>query len=82
MEVQQPKIKEEIFIHIGRRGGDGQSGWRGRAARWWLEDRQWLADWAVPHLHVDKPVGTTGEQDRLHNPGFQSREIKPQNLWL
>ena len=52
--------------------------------------RQWLTDWArwpladqvVSHLHVDKPGGTTGEQDRLCNPGFQCREIKPQNLSL
>ena len=35
---------------------------------------------AVSHLHVDKPGGTTGEQDRPCNPGFQSREIEPQNL--
>ena len=30
-----------------------------------------LADQAIPHLHADKPGGTTGEQDRPHNPGFQ-----------
>ena len=44
--------------------------------------KQWLADLAVTHLHVDKPGGRTGEWDRLCNPGFQCREIKPQNLWL
>ena len=48
-------------------GGLGQ-------ARWWL------ADWAVPHSHADKPGGTTREQDRLCNPGFQFGEIKPENL--
>ena len=41
-----------------------------------------LEDQGVPHLRVDKSGGTTGEQDRPHNPGFQHREIKPQNLWL
>ena len=41
-----------------------------------------LADRAVPHLHAGKLGGTTGEQDRLCNPGFQRREIKLQNLWL
>ena len=52
-------------------------------ARWWLVDpvRWWLADRAIPHSCVDKPEGTTGEQDRLRNPGgFQHREIKAQNL--
>ena len=39
----------------------------------------WLVDWAVPHLHVNKPGGTTRERDRPHNPGFQHWEIKPQN---
>ena len=34
-------VKEETFIQIGRRGGDGQSGWRGCVAR------QQLEDWAV-----------------------------------
>ena len=47
----------------------GGQGWE----RWWLTDqvRQWLVEWAVPHLHADKLGGTTGEPDRLHNPGFQ-----------
>ena len=44
--------------------------------------RQWLAEWAVPHLCMDKPGGTTRERDRLHSSGFQHREIKPQNLRL
>ena len=44
--------------------------------------RQQLVDQAVPHLHADKPGGTTGEPDRLNNPGLQRGEIKPQNLWL
>ena len=46
--------------------------------------RQQLADWVrwrlvggavVPHLQADKLGGTTGEQDRPHNPGLQYREI-------
>ena len=69
-------IKEETFIQTGRRGGDGQPRQRGYAARWWLVDQ------AVPYLHADKPGGATGEQDRQHNPSFQHREIKPQNLWV
>ena len=36
----------------------------------------------VPHLHADKPGGTTGKWDKPHNPGLQCGEIKPQNLWL
>ena len=32
---------------------------------------QHLVDQVVPHLHADKLGGTTGERDRLRNPGFQ-----------
>ena len=35
-----------------------------------------------PHSRVDKLGGTTGEQDKLCNPGFQRRKRNPQNLWL
>ena len=49
------------------------SSWRTRKARQWL---------VIPHLCVDKPGGTTGEWDRLHNPGFQHGKRKPQNFWL
>ena len=31
-------VKEKTFIQTGRRGEDRQPGWRGLAARWWLED--------------------------------------------
>ena len=48
----------------------------GQAKRWWL------VDWVVPHLCADKLGETTGEQNRLHNPGFQYGEMKPQNFWL
>ena len=82
MESKNQGDKEETFIQTGRRGGDGQPGQRGLTARQWLVDwaRHWLADQAVPHLRADKPGGTTGEQDRPHNPGFQRGEIKPQSL--
>ena len=36
-----------------------------------------LEDQAVPHSNADKPGGTTGEQDRWRNPGFQLGELKP-----
>ena len=51
----------------GREDLKSGSGWRIRA---------------VKHSHEDKQGGTTGEQDRLHNPGFQCREIEPQMLRL
>ena len=66
--------KEETFIQTGNKTRDGQPGRTGLMARWWLED------WVVPHLCADKPGGTTEEQDRLGNPGFHYREIKPPNL--
>ena len=65
-------VKEETFIQTGRRGRDGQPGQRR------CEAKQWLEDLGVLHSHAGKLGGTTGEQDRPHNPGFQHREIKPQ----
>ena len=45
---------------------------RMRQARLQLADptRWWLADPAAPHLHIDKPGGTAGEQGRPCNPGL------------
>ena len=43
---------------------------------------RWREDQEVPYLCADKPGGTTGERDRLCNPGLQHGKIKPQNLWL
>ena len=34
------------------------------------QERRQLADWGVPHLCADKLGGTTGVQDRPHNPGY------------
>ena len=48
-------------------GGPGQARWQ-------------LADWVVPDSSAGKPGGTTREQNRPCNPGFQSREIKPQSF--
>ena len=77
----------------GQPGGEvsqQRSGWQtGQGGNWLTRwgsgrrpDRQWLQEQAVPHLCAEKQGGTTGEQDRLRNPGFQCGEIKPQNLWL
>ena len=57
----------------GKAGGQGGS-WRTR------EGEAAVADQVVPHLCADKLGRTTREIDRSHNPGFQHREIKPQNL--
>ena len=57
---------------MGRKGGHGQLRWRRHMIR------QWLEDWVIQHLSADKPGGTTGEQDRPCDPGFQCGEIKPQ----
>ena len=73
-KLENQGIKKETCIQTGRRGGHRQLGQGGHTARQQREKR------AVPHLHVDKPGGTTAEQDRLCNPGFQSGEIKPQSL--
>ena len=88
---KSPTTKElkKKFIQDGRRGRDGQpdrenlwqhSNWRTRASKLQLADlAKWqLEDRVVPYLCEDKPGGTTGEQDRLQNSGFQHGEIKPQ----
>ena len=58
---------KETFIQLV--GGVEMGSWSERTcckvARWQL------VEWEVPHLRADKLGGTTGEQDRLHNPGFQ-----------
>ena len=41
-------VKGETFIQTGRRGRDGQLGWRGLMARWQLEDQAGGAGW--PHI--------------------------------
>ena len=78
-------FKEETFIQTGRRDGDGQLRQRGHRAR------QRLADWAgkavvggpgMSHIHVPINKEEQLRIETLCNPGFQHREIKPQNLWL
>ena len=66
-------VKEETFVHIGRKGGENAGQGCGLRTGW---VRQWLADQVVPNLGVDKPGGTTGERERPHNPGFQYGEKK------
>ena len=52
-----PTTKELKKKHSPRPVGGVEVG--GQAER--TQARQWLADWVVPHLSVDKPGGTTGE---------------------
>ena len=86
-------VKKETFIQTGRRGGVGQRGatgverTRGKAVPGGPEQaRLRLVEQVVPHLHVCKLRGTTGERDRRSNPGFQSQEESfktsvCKNLW-
>ena len=75
------RVKEETFIQTGKRGGHWQSGWRRHMVR-----RQ-VAEQTVPHLRADKPGGTTADQDRPCNPGFQhgqnkdSEPLAVKSLW-
>ena len=66
--------KELKKKHSSRLVGEVETGSQGR------EDGQcnrpgWargqLVDWVVPHSRADKLGGTTGEQDRPHNRGFE-----------
>ena len=74
MKSDNQEVKEETFIKTSSGSRDGQLGWRGHAARWWLED------WAVPHLCARKLGGTTGEQVRPRDPGCKHRKRITQNL--
>ena len=66
----------------GRQGGQNCGNVTG-PRDWWIMERtgqavQQLADPAAPHSRIDKLGGTVGGQSRLHNPGLQRGEIKPQ----
>ena len=74
-------MKEDAFIQPGTRGGDRQPGRRRLMARLQLEGKAVAGkprEVVDCRLGADKPGGTTGEQDRPLNLGFQSGEIKPQ----
>ena len=54
----------------------GEDTWQGSS--WQIRQ---LADWLVPHLHVDKLGGTTGNIDHTTQDSSKGK-IKPQNFWL
>ena len=65
-------------------GGPGRVSWQ--LADW---EKQWLVDWAgkavvgepgMSHIHVPINKEEQLRIETLCNPGFQHREIKPQNL--
>ena len=64
---------------MGSQGGEDQRQGSKQVGDWVGEAVPDRRDF--PHSRADKLGGTTGERDRLHNPGCQRREIKPQNLW-
>ena len=70
-----PTTKELKKKHSSRPGGGVETGSQGGKCKAVVG-----GEVGVPHLPVDKLGGTTGEQNRLGNPGFQLREIKPKNL--
>ena len=55
MKFNNQGVKEETFIQTTKRDRHGQPGQRGHMTRWQLVDQ------GIPHSHVDKPGGTTGE---------------------
>ena len=69
-------VKEETFIQTSRRGGDGQLGWRGLAAR-----QHWWTGWGsgsqsrVPRLRVDKLGARQTAQPRV--PARGNKASKP-----
>ena len=76
-----PTTKELKKKHSSRLLGGAETwGWASRQRR--LAARRPLVEWAVPHLHADKPGQNTAQRDTPCNPQFQPREIKTQNLWL
>ena len=83
---RSPTTKELKKKHLPRHVGGAETGsWVESthskvAARGLGWVQQQLVDWVVPHSHADKLGGTTGEQDRLSNPGFQHGLIKASKL--
>ena len=78
IELYESLTTKELKVkHSSTLAGGAEAGrWRGLAARQQLEDQ------AVPHSHADNLGGTTGERDRLCNPGSSAGKMKPQNLWM
>ena len=75
IELYGSPTTKELKTHSSRlvgKGGEGKLERRGPTARWQLVDwvRQRQADQAVPHFYVHQPGGTTGERERLRNPGL------------
>ena len=84
--------KEIKKNHPSRPVGGAETGSQGREdswqcgrdrERWWIVEKmgqavRQLADSMAPHSRIDKLGGTAEEQNRLHNPGLQLGEIKPQ----
>ena len=69
------ELKEHSSRLVGgveMRSLGGKDTWQGGA---------WQVDQVAPHLHVDKPGGTTGDRDRPCNPWFQCRKRKPEHLY-
>ena len=65
------EFKEETLIQTGRRGRDGQLGWRGLGwGRWWLVDQ------VVPYLCADKLGETTWGARQTTQPRFPGQGNK------
>ena len=75
-ELYESLTTKELKKHSSTLVGRAETG----SLRRGLGARPWLANPVVPHLRANKLGRTTGEQDRPRYPGFQCREIKPQNL--
>ena len=79
-----PKTKELKEKHSFRLVGEAETGsWKERThdkAVTGGPDEAVAGGLGRRNSCADKPGGTTGEQDRLSNPGFQCREVKLQSL--
>ena len=69
----RPIGRAEMGSRAERIHGKVVAGGPGRA-------RGQLAELGIPHSSADKLGGTTEERDRQHSPGFQPKEVKPQNF--
>ena len=52
--------------------------WQGNSQRTWCVRQQLV----VPHLHGDKPGGTTRSETEYATQGSSEGKSTPQNLWL
>ena len=73
-------VEEETFIQTGRRGRDGQLGWRRLMARWRLQDGDWWSGWSHLCVRINWEEWRGSETDLATRvPVWGNKASKPLN---